>query len=703
MNASQDSGNTDTRLKMKFAGRFIDLLGQDMYGGPVPAVAELIANAWDADATKVEISVPADPTSPGAEIIVKDYGIGMTFNEINNYYLQIGYERRRRGEKTANGRLVMGRKGIGKLAGFGIAEDIVVKAVKDGRVVQFTLNYNDLRGRDDLQEFYIEPEIDNTTDESSGVTITYRRLKLHNRINMQSFMTSMARRFAIRSDVMEVIINGVPLSKENLDFEHRIPADDGWEELNIPDVGHISYWFGFLKVPINDSELKGISIFAHGRIAQTTPFLFNLSGGINGQVGLEYLTGQVKAEFLDSEKDYIATDRQTVNWQYDKAKDFEKWGQAMIKQLCSDWKKRRTSSQLANFRHTFSQYNERIDRLAKQEREDLLLALDKVAEIERINEGDFKIIASSMISGVERESVKKVIKKINATDENSLASLIEAVHEWDVIAAVSTAEVIAGKIEIINQFDKYIKARLPEKAGKGKPDMQTFLKDHPWLLGHEYEHLVPADFHHEHGVDKWIEDVLIQTDKEYKRDDDRDGRRFDLLCIRDDTRIIVLELMAPGLTADYDHLMRLNRYVTRIQAAISDQGTTNEFRNKSVYGQLIADNLAKDSSLNSTLTQLRSSLDAVTWGGLFRNVKTRYKEFFDFLKQRAPEHPIIKDVEIRLDDESPLVPAYVGPIAVADSSVVMPISDAADTVVVVAPTATADGNTASADTPPAIS
>lgn len=638
-------------LKMKFAGRFIDLLGQDMYGGPVPAVAELIANAWDADAAEVDVTVPEDPTQIGAEIVVRDCGIGMTFEEINNFYLQIGYERRKRGVKTTTGRHVMGRKGIGKLAGFGIAEDIVVRSVKGGRAVQFTLNYNDLRSRDDLQEFSFTPEINEATTESSGVTIRYKRLKLKNRINLDAFKRSMARRFAIRSDVMPVLINGELLTKESLDFEYRTPNDNhGWATDTISDVGPIEYWFGFLDHPISDPELKGISIFAHDRVAQTTPFVFNLSGGINGQVGLEYLTGQIKADFLDDEKDYIATDRQTVNWQYDTAKKFEKWGQDKVKELCSQWKKRRTANQLAKFKHSYSEYNIRIDKLAKQEREDLLMALDKVAEIERIDANDFRVIAVSMINGVERESVKKVIRRINAASDDALPELIAVVNEWDIISAVATAEVIAGKVSIINQFDKYIKSRLPEKAGRGNIDMQTFIRDRPWLLGHEYERLEPADFHHEHGVDKWIEDVLNETDKGYKRDDERDGRRFDLLCIRDNARIIVLELMRPGIPADYDHVMRLNRYVTRIQSAISQRGTMPEFRNKSVIGMLIADGFSDDRSLATTVTNLRSVLDAVTWEGLFQNVKARYKEFFDFLKQRAPEHPAIKDVIIEIDE-----------------------------------------------------
>src|ERR1035438_2271147 len=173
------------KLTMKFAGRFIELLGQQMYGGPVPAVAELIANSWDADALSVQVRVPDDPTAPGAEIVVQDTGRGMTFDDLNEFYLTIGYERRCRGEKTEGGRDVMGRKGIGKLAGFGIAEDIVVRAVRDGHAVEILLNYADIRNKDALAGYILEPTVDASTLDPNGVTITFRRLKLRRRIRSE--------------------------------------------------------------------------------------------------------------------------------------------------------------------------------------------------------------------------------------------------------------------------------------------------------------------------------------------------------------------------------------------------------------------------------------------------------------------------------------------------------------------------------------
>lgn len=642
MEIAKSSIDQQRQLKIKFAGRLIDLLGQQMYGGAVPSVAELVANAWDADAEKVEISIPNDIKAEGAEIIVRDYGTGMSFDELNDFYLNVGYERRKRGETTKKGRRVMGRKGIGKLAGFGIAEKIIVTSIQNKHLVELELNYTELRNLETTSEHKLTPIRDTITEEPDGVRISFKQLNLDRSINIDSFRTSMARRFALGSESMEIIVNNFPITKEDLVLEYRYP-ENGWQRENIEGFGDIQFWFGFLQHTVQDTELRGISVFARDRIAQFTPFVFNLTGGINGQVALEYLTGQVKADTLDEEFDYIATDRQTVNWQFGKASILEEWGKQKIKALCADWKKRHEEKNINRFEHKLGEFFLRIDNLSSdQEKKDLTSALKKVASIERINEEDFRTIANSMVSGVERESVKKVIQRINTASDNALPELFEAIKEWDIISAVSTAEIVFGRIKIIEQFKKHIDERLKEKSGKGALDMQSFIKQDPWLLGHRYEQLAAADFHHERGVDKWIEEVLLETNKEYSVVDERDGRRFDLLCIKNDWLIVILELMRPDKPEDYDHVMRLNRYVTRIQAHINDNKVSENFRGKTVFGLLIADHPSKDSSLGDTKVALRNNLESITWNGLFETVKENYREYYDILKNKAPEDPRLK-------------------------------------------------------------
>ena len=100
----------------------------------------MVANSWDADATNVYIEIEKDV------IIITDDGHGMTLNDINNKYLLVGYPRRIHNEAVTDRykRKVMGRKGIGKLSLFSIAETITVETNKEGEKNGFVMSKQDI-------------------------------------------------------------------------------------------------------------------------------------------------------------------------------------------------------------------------------------------------------------------------------------------------------------------------------------------------------------------------------------------------------------------------------------------------------------------------------------------------------------------------------------------------------------------------------
>lgn len=79
--------------------------------------------------------------------------MGMTFRECQERYLNVGYNRRQDdpGARTAGGRPILGRKGIGKFAGFGIASLIEITTTSEatGERTKFTLDIDELRGPGD--------------------------------------------------------------------------------------------------------------------------------------------------------------------------------------------------------------------------------------------------------------------------------------------------------------------------------------------------------------------------------------------------------------------------------------------------------------------------------------------------------------------------------------------------------------------------
>ena len=66
-------------------------LGLNLYSNVPAVLSEVVANAWDADATRVDIKIAQD------RIIIADDGHGMSEADINQKYLNVGYEKRKGG------------------------------------------------------------------------------------------------------------------------------------------------------------------------------------------------------------------------------------------------------------------------------------------------------------------------------------------------------------------------------------------------------------------------------------------------------------------------------------------------------------------------------------------------------------------------------------------------------------------------------
>ena len=122
-------------LSMSFDPRTIEHLGIKMYSSIHAALAELIANSYDANANNVYIDIQ---DGEDKKITVRDDGEGMSFNDINKKFLVIGRNRRLEDDSnvTKNKRKVMGRKGLGKLALFGLGNNVSIETKVKGENIK---------------------------------------------------------------------------------------------------------------------------------------------------------------------------------------------------------------------------------------------------------------------------------------------------------------------------------------------------------------------------------------------------------------------------------------------------------------------------------------------------------------------------------------------------------------------------------------
>lgn len=129
---SEEEEKMSDEFKLKVSPRMLELLSKDLYTNLYFVLAELIANAYDADAENVYVYIDNN------ELRVEDDGVGMSSEVLGEQYLIVGAESRNsklNSRTQKKKRLKMGRKGVGKLAALSISDGFKLVTVQDGNAV----------------------------------------------------------------------------------------------------------------------------------------------------------------------------------------------------------------------------------------------------------------------------------------------------------------------------------------------------------------------------------------------------------------------------------------------------------------------------------------------------------------------------------------------------------------------------------------
>ena len=139
--------------------RILQLLGDELIGSARLAVFELVKNAYDADATRVLVTLDA-VDFPDARLVVRDNGSGMSIKTIRDIWFTPANDHRRRqresGKRSPLGRLPLGEKGLGRFAVHKLGERIqIVTRERDNQEVVVDLDWREMLKQDFLDEIVI--------------------------------------------------------------------------------------------------------------------------------------------------------------------------------------------------------------------------------------------------------------------------------------------------------------------------------------------------------------------------------------------------------------------------------------------------------------------------------------------------------------------------------------------------------------------
>jgi len=139
--------DTSTGENFRARAHILRLLGDQLIGNDQLAVFELVKNSYDADASRVKVTIRL---GDDARIVIRDDGCGMDLDTIRNGWLEIGSQLKRGANRVRSpqfGRFPLGEKGVGRLAAFKLGQRLrLVTRKENGPEYAVTFNWSDLAG-----------------------------------------------------------------------------------------------------------------------------------------------------------------------------------------------------------------------------------------------------------------------------------------------------------------------------------------------------------------------------------------------------------------------------------------------------------------------------------------------------------------------------------------------------------------------------
>lgn len=501
-------------------------LGLNLYSNVPAVLSEVVANSWDAEAKKVDIKIDKQR----GVVEISDDGLGMTREEVNDRFLNVGYQRRLApgGGVTKNlRRKVLGRKGIGKLSLFSIANVVEVHTCKDGEKSAFRMKLADLKKQIEqhsIGTYHPEP-ID--PDITKGTRIVLTGLKKGLGGTAVALRRRIARRFTIigAEHKFEVRVNGDPIDVEDRDYYHKVQFlwtiggnKDRYLKLCKNHTKHehrpgkieggyqVSGWIGTAAsttaLKDENDNLNRIVLIVRGKLAQEDLLDTFSEGGVY----TKYLIGEIHADFLDDDDDDdIATSsRQQIIEDDPRYVALREFVLGELKNVQNKWTKYRNEGGEEKARQ-IPAINDWFETLPKEARRKATALFGKINQLTISDEADRRRLFQHCVLAFESLRYKEQLDALDEVTPENLESLGPVFAALDDIEATLYHQIVSERIKVIDRLRDHVEENSLENV------VRDHLFEHLWLLDPSWERATDGAYM-EQSVQREFDKIRVKPD-----------------------------------------------------------------------------------------------------------------------------------------------------------------------------------------------
>lgn len=654
----------------------VDKLGIKMYDKASAVVAEIIANSYDADAELVTVYVPlnrwlatkrgGEIQDRGFEIIVEDDGHGMTPEVINDFYLKVGSDPRidkRRGPTSLEkGRQRMGRKGIGKLAPFGICKIIELKSSGGSKTSQgyktahLILNFEDILEDTDQPYHPDKGELDGTYSKKRGTIIKLRNFNRRRTPGRETFDRQISRRFGLKLPDFKIkIINteaetgeekewfigelDIDINEETLIELEKIGSEtEGYEDIPIITMEDgtklpVTGWIAYSNQSYQNEEVAGIRIYARGKIVSTTRD-FGIKSGFTGEFKMRsYLIGEIHADWIDKEgeEDLIRSNRQDILWDTEKGTAFRIWGHKILKIIA---KKARGPLRKKARREFMEKSN--LEEEARKRYNDVRVVdaavevgrmIGSITSLDDLKDEEYVDNLKELVLTVAPH--KMIVDKLKEVTEDDVEQPIEVIvklfNDAKIAEIASLGQIAQERIDAITRLEELLQPGVKTR----EEDLQELLEGAPWLIDPQWTALQANQTFNtmRKNFEIWFE--KNRGEKIVTSTIDAKDKRPDFIMLHLGSNIEIVEIK------DIDHILtdeewnRITIYYTSMQQFIKENPDIKKLF-PFLHITLICDDISlKNPSYQIALEALQedNELKKRTWTEVLIDTKTAHEAF----------------------------------------------------------------------------
>ena len=539
----------------------------------------------------------------------------------------------------------MGRKGLGKLSLFSIANHIEIQTVHDGHAHGCTMQTTAIRlAAESGHSYHPTPILAQDVAIQEGTQI---RLSEVRRERLATSAAALRKRLALRFSIIgeshdfNVSIDGEPITIADRDNLSRSQflwtlGESRLEPSALQHIDHISAlkardegwdsswevrgWIGTAHKPKdldihNVGNLNSIVVLARGRLIHE-----NILEKLNdGRLYTKYLTGQIQADFLDLDdaEDMATSDRQRVQEHDFRYTQLVTLLRDTLREIERRWNELRPSRELKKAREESPALEQWLEGLGATYRPSAEQLIGKLRALPIDDAEQRRILYRHGILAFERLKVVGLSSEL-ADSVNESESLLRILGDSDALEGALYVDIVRSRLQVLKVLLGLVDDNVKERV------LQEYLFDHLWLLDPAWERATGSE----------LMEHRIRTDNTFGDDDEEAGElygRVDIMYRTTAGKHIIVELKRAGRNVPLLELTRQGqKYVDGLRSILLKLDEPNQnIEVVFVLGKPLPEEKSNPARLQHQMESISPGSRVTHYDALIYRAEKSYLEFIE--------------------------------------------------------------------------